>query len=186
MVKVFNTVLTLSIIVFVVALLAIPWLLILIGPLFIVGAAPAVFLTLLIRRRRDGKFVRQIRERFKILVVDDDPMTVSPLIVALSDSRHEFNIVTSPHDMLAQLRSTPFNLLVIDRFMPEMNGDQALVAGDRDPQVPSGLPVVFFSASPEGLEPGSYNKFSVKDVWKKGTPMNELRARFDLVVAAAH
>lgn len=161
-----------------VAFVCVPWLMILAAPLFLVVSAPFAFVTFLVHRRaRMGS-----RSKLQVLVVDDEPISVSPLLVALNGPNMEVNVVTSSSEMLDELRQKTFDLLFLDRYMPDMNGDQALAVGDLDPELQNNVPVIFFTSSADGLALQEYDKFRVRDVWQKGTPLLELRDRLRNVV----
>lgn len=161
-----------------IALICVPWLVILATPVFLAISAPAAFVAFLMHRRQS-----RMRSRLQILVVDDEPMTVSPLLVALTHSDLDVNIVTSSHQMLDELRRKPFDLMFLDRYMPDMDGDKALSAGDLDPELRrNNVPVIFFTSSTDGLALQEYDKFRVRDIWHKGISLVEIRDRLQNVM----
>lgn len=160
-----------------IALVCVPWLLILAAPVILMMSAPVAFAAYLIHRRQ-----RSWKSKLHVLVVDDEPISVSPLLVALNDPKLEVNVVTSSHQMLDELRAKSFDLLFLDRYMPDMDGDKALQVGDLDPELQNQTPVIFFTSSADGLALQEYGKFHVRDVWQKGTPLLELRDRLRSVM----
>lgn len=161
-----------------VALITVPWLVILATPVILVLSAPAAFIAFLVHRKLYAR-----RSKLQVLVVDDEPFTVSPLLLALSNPDMEVNIVTNGHQMLTELREKSFDLMFLDRYMPDMDGDQALMAGDQDPYLQkNNVPVIFFTSSADGLALQEYNKFRVRDIWHKGISLSEIRNRVQNVM----
>lgn len=89
----------------------------------------------------------------RILVVDDEP-TVAKLIkswLTLSCEPHDVVTVDTAADALELLESSPFELVIVDLFMPDMDGLETIMAIRRDHPT---LKVVAMSAGgPEVLDP---------------------------------
>lgn len=60
--------------------------------------------------------------RGSVLLVDDEPKIRQALMAALRDEGHEVSATGSPQEALRLLGERPFDLLVVDNLMPEMNG----------------------------------------------------------------
>ena len=59
-----------------------------------------------------------------ILVVDDDASVRSSLKILLTIDRHEVTEAASGQDALYLFTGSPFDLVIIDYFMPDMLGDE--------------------------------------------------------------
>jgi DNA-binding NtrC family response regulator len=60
--------------------------------------------------------------RGSVLLVDDEPKIRNALAAALRDEGHEVNSTGSPQEALRLVGQRPFDLLVVDNLMPELNG----------------------------------------------------------------
>ena len=60
----------------------------------------------------------------RILVVEDEPMVREVLGVYLSEDHHEITTAVNGRDGLEKFQRGEFDLVLTDRAMPEMNGDQ--------------------------------------------------------------
>jgi len=60
--------------------------------------------------------------RGSVLLVDDEPKIRIALAQALRDEGHEVNATGSPREALQLIGQRPFDLLVVDNLMPELNG----------------------------------------------------------------
>ena len=88
----------------------------------------------------------------RILIVEDDPDLRGALAAILEDAG--YSIVEAEHggEALAHLRSgMAFCLIVLDLFMPEMNGWAFRAEQTRDPQL-APIPVVVISADSKSAE----------------------------------
>lgn len=176
--KIFSVSATITYIAVLGALLVVPYLVILAVPLMLVLLVPAWVIGFILYR---GQYL-SVKPKLHVLVVDDEPTSLSPLLVALNDTSADVDVVTSGQEMLKELKERSFDLLFLDRYMPDLDGEKALLAGDSDPDLQSQTPVIFFTSSADGLILGHYGKFQVRDVWQKGTPLTELRSRLQNVV----
>lgn len=59
-----------------------------------------------------------------ILVVDDDASVRSSLKILLTIDRHEVTEAANGQDALYLFTGAPFDLVIIDYFMPDMLGDE--------------------------------------------------------------
>jgi CheY-like chemotaxis protein len=72
----------------------------------------------------------------RILVIDDDPAILSLLSEHFTTRRHAVSAVGSGHEGLDRAAREPFDLIITDRAMPDMSGDDvALRIRQRDPAV---------------------------------------------------
>lgn len=63
----------------------------------------------------------------KILVVEDEPLVREVICVYLAEDQHEVVTAENGRDGLEKYKSGPFDLVMTDRAMPEMNGDQLAI-----------------------------------------------------------
>jgi CheY-like chemotaxis protein len=110
---------------------------------------------------------------------------LSPLLLALNCAQADVDLVTSGSSMLSELRRKPFDLIILDRFMPEMNGDEVLRVGDNDPDLDLAerQRVIFYTSTPATFTSQSYSKFLIQDVWSKMTPMFEIHNKLERMTA---
>src|SRR5262249_47659326 len=72
-----------------------------------------------------------------ILVVDDEPMIREVMTAFLEADGHRVQTAVHGRDCLAKLHAAAFDLVIIDRAMPGMNGDKlALAIKQRAPHLP--------------------------------------------------
>ncbi len=75
--------------------------------------------------------------RFKILVIDDEPILRDSLEVALKTSGYEVLTAPTGEDGLKQFRKENPDLILLDHWLPGINGDEVLrVIKDEDPEIP--------------------------------------------------
>ena len=60
----------------------------------------------------------------RILMVDDEPLVREVVRLFLEEDRHSITMAVNGRDGLARFCDGEFDLVVTDRFMPEMNGTQ--------------------------------------------------------------
>ena len=76
-----------------------------------------------------------------VLLVDDEPKIRQALVQALKDDGHEVTATGSPREALRVIHERPFDLLVVDNVMPELNGLELIrevitsVAAPERPQI---------------------------------------------------
>ena len=163
-------------------LLALPWLLGLAIPLALALTTP-VFIPMLglnwAGRMISLWFGSFSQRQMQILIVDDDAISVIPLINALSDRFTKVNLVENGYKMIEALRKGNIDLVFLDQKMPEICGNEALQIGET--QLPSRkrVPVVFFSDYAKELNLPEYKKFEIKGIWDKHVPFSELNQKID-------
>jgi two-component system OmpR family response regulator len=79
----------------------------------------------------------------KILLVEDDAETADQIAATLDEEGHKTSIVANGRDGLAHAQSDAFDLLVIDRMLPDLDG-LTLVSELRAVQIET--PVLFLTA----------------------------------------
>jgi len=91
----------------------------------------------------------------RILAVDDEPMVLEIVSALLSEDLHIIETATNGTEALEKLKHNRFDVLLTDRCMPEMNGDEV---ADRAKLLYPDLPIImlsgvcdFMSAPPNGV-----------------------------------
>ena len=87
-------------------------------------------------------------QRGRILVVDDVPDNRDVLVRRLTRQGHLVETAQNGADALAQLAASPFDLVLLDIMMPEMDGYEVLRRVKSDTQLQT-LPVIMISALDE-------------------------------------
>lgn len=81
-------------------------------------------------------------DSFRILVVDDETMSLKVMQKLIERLGHEVDTAASGKQALEALARGPYHLLVTDRAMPGMSGDElALRARENHP----GLPIIMLT-----------------------------------------
>jgi signal transduction histidine kinase len=70
------------------------------------------------------KLPEQASRPLRILVVEDEPLVREVLGVYLTEDHHDVTTAVNGRDGLEKFQAADFDLVVTDRAMPEMNGDQ--------------------------------------------------------------
>ena len=87
-----------------------------------------------------------IEDVLRVLIVDDDPLNLEILAVALLDSGFSVRTADSADEALAEARRLPPSLILADVMMPRVDGFELCAAVKQDPQLGS-IPVVLISAA---------------------------------------
>ena len=83
-----------------------------------------------------------VGRRLRVLVVDDEPMLCDIVEAWLTADGHSVGTAASGAAALQRLQSDSFDLVITDKAMPEMNGEQlALILN----AIPPGIPVILMS-----------------------------------------
>lgn len=85
----------------------------------------------------------------KILVVDDDDMTIGLLCLYLAKDQHDVTTAKNGKDALACLRSDSFDILITDIIMPEMDGYELIMHLLLKPTAPK---IIAISAGAPSIE----------------------------------
>ena len=73
----------------------------------------------------------------QILVVDDDPMVCAAIDIYLQRHGFEVTIADGGEAGLRALEGTPFDLMIVDIFMPHMRGFESIrIFHERAPRIP--------------------------------------------------
>ncbi len=100
----------------------------------------------MVGRIRVGGMVSGTEGETRVLIVDDDPMNLEMLAVALLDSGFAVRTAASAIEALDEARRLPPSLVLADVAMPDMDGFQLCAQMKQDPLL-GGVPVVLLSAA---------------------------------------
>jgi signal transduction histidine kinase len=73
------------------------------------------------------KRVSAPKDALRILVVEDEPLVREVISVYLAEDKHEVEVAENGREGLEKFLAGTFDLVMTDRAMPEMNGDQLAV-----------------------------------------------------------
>lgn len=73
------------------------------------------------------KLTPEAGQPLRILVVEDEPLVREVIGVYLSEDNHEIVTAVNGRDGLEKFKAEDFDLVMTDRAMPEMNGDQLAI-----------------------------------------------------------
>ncbi len=93
------------------------------------GTSVSVFLPL-DKRAAPPEPVRPMpvaKETLRILVVEDEPLVREVLTVYLAEDQHIVEVAENGREGLERFKAGTFDLVMTDRAMPEMNGDQLAI-----------------------------------------------------------
>lgn len=118
------------------------------------------------------------RKKLRILVVEDEPMVKEVILLYLNTDKHEVETAANGVEGLEKFRAGTFDLIMTDRAMPQMNGDQlARAIKETDPQ----KPVILLTGFGDVMSGSGEDPENVDLVVGKPFTMNQIRnavARF--------
>jgi CheY-like chemotaxis protein len=161
-----------------VLVIGIPWILIMMVPL---AAVPLIFcagvMVHLIFSAFTGK--RLAPYELKVLVVDDDESSVLSLLSILTNKSAEVFIVESGEMMIKELAKNKYDIVFVDRMMPQQNGDVALAVADTVVSNKKMVPVVFFTGMDRSFKTPLLSHFEVLGRWSKQMPYKKLEGEVE-------
>ena len=85
-------------------------------------------------------------ERKKVLLVDDEPISLNILCEFLKDSDYLYDTATNGQEALSKLESNPndYSVVVMDRIMPFMSGMEVLEKMQTSPALKN-IPVIMLT-----------------------------------------
>jgi CheY-like chemotaxis protein len=87
--------------------------------------------------RLDAGFPPQGADMTRVLVVDDDPMVCMAIEISLERHGFEVTIANGGETGLRALEGAPFDLMIVDIFMPHMRGFESIrIFHERAPAIP--------------------------------------------------
>ena len=84
-------------------------------------------------------------EQFRILIVDDEPRNIQLLGILLQESGYAVEFATSGGEALAWVSRTPFDLILLDVMLPDIDGYDICKRLKSTPTT-RGIPVIFLTA----------------------------------------
>ncbi len=88
----------------------------------------------------------------RILVVEDEPLVKEVVFAYLGEEGHRVDTAGNGVEALAKFEAGDYDIIVTDRSMPEMNGEQLAIAiKERNPK----MPVVLLTGFGELMEDGA-------------------------------
>ncbi|HEX8099619.1 MAG TPA: response regulator [Actinomycetota bacterium] len=117
-------------------------------------------------------------DRASILVVDDDAVHRQTLVAALTREGHNVTTAENGKDALDIVRSQPFDVVLLDILMPEMDGYQVLEELKRDPESQH-IPVVMTTAIDDIESAVRCIELGAEDFLTKPFDLTVLRARIN-------
>lgn len=164
-------------------LIFIPWAGIVIVPMLLILGSPFGMLIWYLQSR-DSLAV--VTRKTRVLVVDDDAISVAPVLQLLAKRDAEVSYVGSGLAALSLLKKKSFDFLVLDHSLPDMDGEkilkevvETLPADRREVRC---VPVFFHTSSPEKVHFTSAimeGGFQIKQVFRKGVSLSLMRESFD-------
>ena len=122
------------------------------------------------------------KPNLNILVVDDEPRVCEVISAFLESDGHGVTTARNGREGLEQFQRKPFDLIVTDRAMPEMSGDQmAGVIKKVNPHIP----VVLLTGFGALIEVTGTQPKDIDVVLKKPITIGELRKTIDSLLHAA-
>lgn len=162
-----------------------PWLIIVAVPFVLLSGlllSPLVILSWILLYRAEAP--RSLR----VLVADDDKISIGPLMHALSHRPVEISFVENGKDVLRALSKQKFDFLFLDLAMPDLAGDRVLTVGERILSGSNKTPVIFYTSHREKAKKmlnKQFNSFVVSDIWEKTMPFAALHRGLDRVFGLA-
>jgi ligand-binding sensor domain-containing protein/signal transduction histidine kinase len=117
----------------------------------------------------------------RVLVVDDEPRILSLVREYLAADRHNVETATDGRDGLDKLRAGKFDLIVTDRSMPRMSGDQLAVAAKR---LRPDTPIVLLTGFGDMMADQDERPEGVDMIVSKPVTLAALRAAVTKLIAA--
>ncbi len=112
-----------------------------------------------------------IRKPIKLLVVDDSRLNLSQLELLLSEENYSITTITKGRDALKLAAKEPFDLMLLDVIMPDMDGFEVCTRMKKN-SITSKIPVIFLTGQTdmESIRKG----FQVGAVDYVGKPFNKI------------
>ena len=120
-------------------------------------------------------------QNLRVLVVDDEPMVRTIIGEYLAIDGHVVETADGGRDGVEKFGKDPFDLVVVDRAMPDMNGDQVATAIR---SVNSSVPIVMLTGFGSMMEANGERPEGVDLVVSKPVTIVGLRAALSKAVAA--
>ena len=119
-----------------------------------------------------------------VLIVDDTPDTCEILRRVIATWGHQSHCLFGGGDVLNTLRATPYDLVILDVMMPDIDGFGVLegIRADADPTLAK-TPVAMYSAMSDPLQQQRAVLSGANEWIIKGTPFQLLQQRLERFLA---
>jgi len=125
-----------------------------------------------IKDKQKTQEVESLQQSLHVLVVDDEPLIQDMLGEYLANDGHSFIIASNGRDGLVKFRSGIFDLVITDRAMPDMSGDQlASIVKQSNP----GAPIIMITGFGEIMESSGEIPECVDYLLSKPVTLNTFR-----------
>src|SRR5205085_10965452 len=122
------------------------------------------------------------KSSLNVLVVDDEPRVLDVVSAYLRCDGHSVSTAASGREGLEKFRRNRFDLVVLDRVMPEMSGDQTACFIK---QVNDRIPVIMLTGFGAVIEVSGSQPAAVDVVLNKPVTLDTLRATIGKLLHAA-
>ena len=122
------------------------------------------------------------RPALNVLIVDDEPRVLEVLSIYLRCDGHTVATAASGREALEKFRLRQFDLVILDRAMPEMNGEQT---ARFIKQVNQNIPVIMLTGFGALIEVTGAQSQAVDVVLSKPVTIDALRRTIDKLLHAA-
>lgn len=121
-------------------------------------------------------------KKLKVLVADDDEISIAPLLAALAHRSVDVMIVKNGKRALSELKRKKVDLLFLDVMMPGLSGDKLIALGERILNSDHKIPVIFYTGHQQLIDNFSKNDlnvFRVEGVWDKTMSFASINKRLN-------
>jgi CheY-like chemotaxis protein len=144
---------------------AFAWFSVVLAPIALIVGLPFLGVPYLMK----PTFREQMRQ--KVLVVDDDEISILPLRALLENKGVQVDYAPDGQSMKQKLSASPYNLIILDSLMPNLSGEKALAEVDKIvKKIAEPVPVIFYTSNKELVIPKDLKHFLVLDRWSKVDP----------------
>jgi CheY-like chemotaxis protein len=122
------------------------------------------------------------KSKLNVLIVDDEPRVREVVSIYLRCDGHNVATAASGREALEKFRLQPFDLVILDRAMPEMNGEQT---ARFIKQINQDIPVIMLTGFGALIEVTGAQPQAVDVVLSKPITLDALRRTIDKVLYEA-
>jgi len=147
------------------------------------GKGTTIFLKLPIHKEARPKKEEEVippTTKLHILTADDDPLVLEVLTDFLTGDGHEVVRANSGQEALEKFKQENFNLVIVDRAMPDINGDKV---ASTIKKIAPGKPVIMLSGFGEMMKSSGEKPHGVDFVITKPVTLMVLRKTINLAMA---
>lgn len=120
-----------------------------------------------------------VPDGMRVLVADDEPMVREVIRLFLLECGHSAELTENGKEALEKFRNDTFDLILTDRAMPEMSGDQLAVAVKA---INPNIPVILLTGFGDAMQAEGEMPIGVDVVVAKPFTMASLHAAFEEIV----